>query len=152
MAHSKSKEVAYNSFVIEKKTQKESARLAGVTPKTMSGWVEKYKWKVRRDALLRSKETGLENLSQLITQYTNKLLELERDPEADPKEKFNLTNQIAALSKTKNDFEKSHKIPFDVYVSISDKIMSALVVSMPNSKNEILDFFEKHISELATNY
>lgn len=149
MAHSKSKEVAYDNYVVQRKTQKESARLAGITTKTMNDWVKKHKWKERRDALLSSAEQGLENLTLILNLKTERLLELERDPESDPKEKFNLSNEIIGLRKSKNEFEKSNKIPYEVYVSVADKIMSNLLIALPEKKTQILDFFETHLTEEA---
>lgn len=149
MAHKKSREVAYDSFVVQRRTQKESARLAGITPKTMSDWVTKYKWKERRDALLSSAEQGLENLTLILNLKTERLLELERDPKSDPKEKFNLSNEIIGLRKSKNEFEKKNKIPYEVFVTVSDKIMSNILIAIPEKKTQILDFFENLLIEEA---
>jgi hypothetical protein len=152
MAHKQSKIIAYDNFVVKRKTQKESARLAKITTKTMGDWVKLHKWKERRDALMSSKENGLENLMLILNLKTEKLLELERDPKSDPTERFNLTNEIAGIRKTKNEFEKANIVPFETYVTVADGLMSGIIKMFPKQKIELLDFFEEHISEVAQKY
>lgn len=142
----------YEYYVIQKKTAKESARLCRTTEKTFGNWVKKFNWKNRRDALLTSEENGLENLLELLDLYTEKLLELERDPTSDTKEKFLLTNQLANLRKLKADFEKDNKIPYTTYVNVADGLMTKLVKNFPKQKEELLDWFEEYLTELGTKY
>ncbi len=152
MAKDLEKKNAYEFYVVQRKTAKESARLARVTEKTMGTWIKTHNWKERRNALMSSSKSGLENICELIEIYSENLLDMERDSNADPKEKLNLVNSIAALRKTKNEFEKNHKVPLDVYIVVADRIMSELVTKHPKQKDQFLDFFEEHLTEVSQKY
>jgi len=145
MAKEIERQAAYEFYVKQQKSAKETARLVRVTQKTIGGWVKKHKWKERRDVFLRSTEKGLYNLELLIEEYSTKLREMERDPDSSPDERFKLIQSIRNLSKTKDDFQKDNKPNFGNIVTISDEIMSGLIDKIPSHKTEILDFFEGYI-------
>jgi hypothetical protein len=152
MAKDSERESASELYIQHKKTAKEISILLKVSEKTVGKWVSKGKWKDRRDALMSSQKSGLENISKLIDLYSAQLLEMERDTDADPKEKFNKANSIAALRKTKTEFESNSKIPYATYIIVADSLMSDMVKKLPTLKADILDFFEEHLIEVSTKY
>lgn len=149
MAKEIEKEAAYDFYVRNQKTAKETARLVKVTEKTVGNWIKKYKWKKRRDAFLSSTEKGLENLEILIEEYSSKLREMERDPDSSADERFKLIQSIRNLSKTKDDFTKNNQPGFSQIALIADEILSGLVSAIPDRKGAILDYFEEYIIKKA---
>lgn len=54
MAKIREQKLAEDLYINGKKTAKDIALLVGVSEKTIGDWVEKHKWKDRRNALLSS--------------------------------------------------------------------------------------------------
>jgi len=82
MAKIREQKLAEDLYIKGKRTAKDIAQLVGVSEKTVGDWVEKFKWKERRNALLGSAQNGLLNINNLIDAYAEKLVEMENDPEA----------------------------------------------------------------------
>lgn len=153
MAKIREQKLAEDQYINGKKTAKEIAALVGVTEKTIGDWVEKFKWKDRRNALLSSKEKGLTNLNQLIDMYSEKLIAIENEDFPDPKEQWRLSTALANANKSKNSFEKDNKIPYNTYVNVMDLIMSDMLIKVnPKHHLVIMEFFENHTNELALKY
>ncbi|MCH4824289.1 hypothetical protein ML462_14025 [Gramella lutea] len=161
MAKDKERRLAEELYVKQRKTAKECAKLVGVTEKTMGDWVDKYGWKERRAAAMSSLKSGMENINELINIYTERAIAIERDNvdhlEPDQKkdlvkEKVGLIDAIAKLNKTKENFEKEHRIPYNVYINVTEQIMSAMLEKHPKLRTEVLDFFEEHINQIALKY
>jgi hypothetical protein len=153
MAKIREQKLAEDQYINGKKTAKEIAALVGVTEKTIGDWVEKFKWKDRRNALLSSTKNGLQNINNLIDIYAEKLVEMESDADANNADKIKLVDAIAKLNKTKDGFEKEHRIPYNTYINVMDLIMSDMIAKVnPKIHLEILEFFENHTNELALKY
>lgn len=153
MAKIREQKLAEDLYIKGKKTAKEAAQLVGVTEKTMGDWIEKFKWKERRNALLGSQQNGLQNINSLIDSYAERLIEMENDPEAKQDQKTKLVDAIAKLNKTKDGFEKEHRIPYNTYINVLDLIMSDMLSKVaPNFHLVLLEFFENHTNELALKY
>lgn len=69
--------VAYKYVVEEGKTQKEAARILGVTEKAMSDWATAGGWKDMRKSRQSSTETACENVRHIINLLSDKRLQLE---------------------------------------------------------------------------
>lgn len=153
MAKIREQKLAEDLFINGKKTAKDIATLVGVSEKTVGDWVEKFKWKDRRNALLSSAKNGLENLNQLIDTYAEKLIELENKNEPDVKERARLIDALAKANKAKDSFEKDNKIPYNTYINVMDSIMSDMLKKVPTKHHlAIIEFFEDHTNELALKY
>ncbi|RTY80689.1 hypothetical protein EKL97_10515 [Flavobacterium sp. LS1P28] len=153
MAKIREQKLAEDLYIKGKRTAKDIAQLVGVSEKTVGDWVEKFKWKERRNALLGSAQNGLLNINNLIDAYAEKLVEMENDPEAKQDQKTKLVDAIAKLNKTKDGFEKEHRIPYNTYINVMDLIMSDMIAKIePKHHLVLLEFFENHTNELALKY
>lgn len=168
MAKDKERRLAEELFVKQRKSQREVAKLVGVTEKTIGKWVEEYGWKERRSAAMSNLKSGIENINQLINIYTERAIQIESEDEnlsdldekqlaeykkERAKEKISLVDAIAKLNKTKENFEKDHRIPYNVYINVTEQIMGAMLEKVPNKmRPDILDFFEDHINSIALNH
>lgn len=153
MAKDRERRLAEELYVKQRKTAKQIAELLGLTEKTVGVWVDKFGWKDRRNALMSSMGSGLDNINQLIDSYAEKLIEMESDVKIDSKEKFKLVDAMAKLNKTKENFEKQHRIPYNVYVNVTETIMQEMLQKMkPTHHEAVLTFFEDHVNQLALKY
>ena len=163
MAKDKERRLAEELYVKQRKTAKETAKLVNVTEKTIGKWVDQFGWKERRSANLSSLKSGIDNINALINIYAERAISLENDTEDfsekaelkknRAKEKVSLIDAIAKLNKTKENFEKENRIPYNVYINVTEQIMAAQLEKMPGKmKAEILDFFEDHINSIALKY
>lgn len=153
MAKIREQKLAEDLYIKGKRTAKDIAQLVGVSEKTVGDWVEKFKWKDRRNALLSSLQNGQSNINNLIDSYSEKLVEMENDPEATQEQKTKLVDALAKLNKTKDGFEKEYRIPYNTYVNVMDLIMSDMLVKVhPKHHIAIMEFFENHTNELALKY
>ena len=153
MAKIREQKLAEDLYIKGKRTAKDIAQLVGVSEKTVGDWVEKFKWKERRNALLGSAQNGLLNINNLIDAYAEKLVEMENDPEAKQDQKTKLVDAIAKLNKTKDGFEKEHRIPYNTYINVMDLIMSDMIAKIDAKHHLVLlEFFENHTNELALKY
>ena len=153
MAKIREQKLAEDLYIKGKRTAKDIATLVGVTEKTVGDWIDKYKWKYRRNALLGSQQNGLQNINSLIDMYAESLVAMENDPEAKQDQKTKLVDAIAKLNKTKDGFEKDHRIPYNTYVNVMDLIMSDMLSKIePKHHLAVMEFFENHTNELALKY
>lgn len=168
MAKEKERRLAEQLYVKQRKTAKEVAKLVNVTGKTLGKWVEQYGWKDRRNADMASLKSGIENINALINIYAERAIKLEdedddfsdltakelREAKKDrAKEKVGIIDAIAKLNKTKDNFEKDHRIPYNVYINVTEQIMAAQLLKLtPKLQGEVLDFFEDHINSIALKY
>jgi len=168
MAKDKERRLAEELYIRQKKTAREVANLVGVTEKTLGDWVKKFGWAERRSSAMSSIKSGTENINALINIYTDRAIQMEADEEdlsgytekelADfrrdkAKEKVSLIDSIAKLNKTKENFEKEHRIPYNVYINVTEQIMGEMLAKMPGkAQGAILDFFENHINDIALKY
>jgi hypothetical protein len=125
------------------------AEAVGVTEKTVGNWVEKHNWKEQRDALFNSPDMVVKNLKELIGTITEKRMELERDPNADPKEKYRLSNEVANYTKALEAANKNANIPLSTYVAVMERIFRALQAQHPDKYVALIEFQENHLNEVA---
>ena len=153
MAKIREQKLAEDLYIKGKKTAKDIAQLVGVSEKTVGDWVEKFKWKERRNALLGSQQNGLQNINSLIDMYAENLVTMENDPNATQEHKTKLVDAIAKLNKTKDGFEKEHRIPYNTYINVMDLIMSDMLSKVETKHHlALLELFENHTNELALKY
>lgn len=168
MAKEKERRLAEQLYVKQRKNAKETAKLVHVAEKTVGSWVEKYGWKERRNADMASLKSGIENINQLINIYAERAIRIENenpdhgtmtakeiaDAKRDEvKEKVSIVDAIAKLNKAKDNFEKEHRIPYNVYINVTEQIMAAQLEKLsPKTHGEVLDFFEEHINSIALKY
>lgn len=153
MAKLREQKLAEDLYIKGKKTNKEIAELVGVSEKTIGDWVEKFKWKDRRNAQLASTNNGITNLKALVDLYAQKLIDLENNEEGDIKERARLTDALSKANKTLESFEKDNKIPYATYINVMELVMTDMLLKVPEKHHlAILDFFENHTNDLALKY
>lgn len=161
MAKDSARRRAEEMFIKDGKTQKYISETLKVTPKTVGNWVQKYKWKDRRAAHMTSIGSAQENMAKLAAVYTEKLYNLSQEDPGDDieererisKEEVRLGDLLAKLNKYRESFEKEHRIPYNVYINVTEQIMAAQLDTVPKEMHEeLLDFFEDHITNAALNY
>lgn len=153
MAKLREQKLAEDLYIKGKKTAKDIAELVGVTEKTVGDWVEKFKWKDRRNALIGSLDNGLQNINKLIDVYAEKLIEMENNPDSSDNDKIKIVDAISKLNKTKDGFEKENRIPYNTYINVMELIMSEMLSKIDAKHHlSVLEFFENHTNELALKY
>lgn len=158
MAKDRERRLAEELYVKQRKTAKEVAKLVKVTEKTVGRWVDDFGWKERRNAAMGSLKSGIDNINELINIYAERAIKLESEPDTEDKkdrvkEKVSLVDSIAKLNKAKENFEKEYRIPYNVYINVTEQIMAAQLEKLsPKTHPEVLDFFEDHINSIALKY
>ena len=163
MAKTRERKIAYEMYVNQNKTAKETARLVGVAEKTMSDWVNanNERWKKEREArnMAPSKRTG--NIEQIISDLANKRIELGRqltNAEADGdtekatetrKEISKIDDAVSKWNKTLRDINKENKVSLAVYLEVMQSIFDALQSQNTKLFMQTLEFQEQHIHDIS---
>lgn len=141
--------LAHTLYVKERKSAKECAQMVGVTERTIGEWVSKYNWKEQRDALVNAPDSLVKNLKELISSLTEKRIELEQDPEATPKEKARLADEVAKYTKALEAAKKENEIPLHTYVHVMERVFKAIQIKHPKLYQKLIDFQEEHLNEVS---
>ena len=166
MAKDREKQVAKKYFVEFYKTQKEIAEDLGVTEKTVGKWVNDGNWKVERDARINSKQNQAMNLKSLISELTDKALDIlekikiieakgihatseEKDLLIEhKKESSRISQEVAMYNKTLTQFQ-SDKLPLGLYIEVMEDIFKELQLFDKNIYMKTLDFQRSHLQTTA---
>ena len=161
MAKDKERKLAEELYIKEKKTAKYIAKVLKLSERTVGKWVEKYNWKSRRNALLGSAKSAEENMVKLGNIYAERLLALSQENPGDDieererisKEEMRIGDLLAKLNKYRESFEKDNRIPYAVYINVTEQVMADMLNKMPQKlMPDILDFFETHINNVSLKY
>ena len=162
MAKDKEKNTARILFVEQGKTQKECARLVGVTEKTLSDWVEKFGWKGERNARMASPVKRMENIKAIITTLSDERIELTRQvkmAEIDNNLELitSLRGQISKIDDAVAKWNKAlititgeNKITLAVYIDVMEKVFDALRVYDLKLFMETIKFQEQHLHKITS--
>ena len=161
MAKERERRTAHILYVEQKKTAKEVAELVGVSEKTLSDWVSKFKWKTERDARSTSPTQRINNIESIIAGLAEERIELSRRlPESEKtgnkeevdeirKQISKLDDAVSKWNKTLRDINKESKIPLSTYLEVMQSIFEALQHYNPKLFMQTLDFQEKHIHDAS---
>jgi transposase len=136
------KEHARLLFVREKLSQKETALRSGVSEKTLSKWVEQYKWKSERAALTITKENQLVMMYAALNQLNEHIAEreeLQGKRFASASEADTIMKYAAAIKKLENDCGVSEIIA--VFMEFS----SWLRTFNPKAAKETVELFDAFV-------
>lgn len=157
--YTKLKHSAYELVVQQGKTQKEAAKLLGVTEKTMSDWAVEGDWRELRKTRQSAASTARENILQIISLLSEKRLSLEYEindaVSAGDKEGELLLR--AAASRISNDLaynnkalgelnkDKGSHATLGILVDVFDDIFSALREYDPKLFDKTIDFQTQYL-------
>lgn len=161
MAKERERRTAHILYVEQKKTAKEVAELVGVSEKTLSDWVVKFKWKTERDARNTSPYKRIENIENIITDLAEERIVLGRQLIVAEKEgnkelvdetRKNISkidDAVSKWNKTLRDINKEARIPLSTYLEVMQTIFEALQHYNPKLYMQSLEFQEKHIHQVS---
>lgn len=161
MAKDRERALAQRMYVEQGKEQKEIAHLLGITEKTISSWVTKYRWKSQREAHLNSSRERLENIRRVVSDITEDRLRLKKearelkssgDEEAlreIHKQIVSLDDAISKWNKALAGFEKENRITLSMYLEVMDAIFDALSRHDRDLYMKTLDFQQEHVEAVS---
>mgnify|MGYP000855189083 CR=1 FL=1 len=161
MAKERERKLARILYVEQKKSAKETAEMVGVSEKTLSDWVARYKWKTERDARNTSPTQRINNIENIISSLADERIELgrrlsESEKEGNRQEVDDIRRQISKLddavskwNKTLRDINKESRIPLSTYLEVMQSIFDALQAYDPKLYMQTLNFQEKHIHVIS---
>jgi len=160
MAKEKEKRIAKELY-LGGKSQKEIAKIVGVQEKTISIWVNKFGWKVLRDAQLSKADNNIDNIKKIISDIADETfaVNLKINKETDPEERKELrkyrnklADEAAKWNKALENLDKQNKISFAIYLQVFEDIFNALRQNDQKLFLKTLDFQEEHIQQKAIQY
>ena len=160
MAKEKEKRIAKELY-LGGKSQKEIAKIVGVQEKTISIWVNKFGWKVLRDAQLSKADNNIDNIKKIISDIADETfaVNLKINKETDPEERKELrkyrnqlADEAAKWNKALENLDKQNKISFAIYLQVFEDIFTALRQNDQKLFLKTLDFQEEHIQQKAIQY
>lgn len=164
MAKERERRTAHILYVEQKKTAKEVSDLVGVSEKTLSDWVIKFKWKTERNARNTSPTQRIANIENIIAGLAEERIELSRhlsesekagnkeDVDEIRKQISKLDDAVSKWNKTLRDINKESKIPLSTYLEVMQSIFEALQHYDAKIFMQTLDFQEKHIHDASLKY
>lgn len=161
MAKERERRLAHILYVDQKKTAKEVAEMVGVSEKTLSDWVAKFKWKTERDARNTSPGKRIANIESIISgladeriELSSRLIESEKDADKEGvneirKQISKLDDAVSKWNKTLRDINKDARIPLATYLDVMQSIFDALQAYDPKLYMQTLSFQESHIHTVS---
>ncbi|HCY81532.1 MAG TPA: hypothetical protein DHV22_08010 [Xanthomarina gelatinilytica] len=166
MAKDRERQVAKKYFVEFYKSQKEIAEDLNVSEKTVGKWVAEGNWKAERDARINSTQNQAANLKSLISELTEKALELHEkikiieakglqasSEEKDlliqhKKEATRISQEVAMYNKTLTQFQ-TNKLPLGLYIEVMEDVFKELQNYDKDLFLKTLDFQRNHLQTIA---
>lgn len=142
-------------------TQKEAARKAGVSEKTVGVWVKRFGWKKKQETYFNKTKSRTERVKELISKLTERNLEIfseikeaEKENNNDKivelrKESNKLSQEVAMQSKLLQQIDKESRITLGVYMEVMESIFRHMQVLDAVLHKKTLDFQEQHLNEMA---
>lgn len=161
MAKKKEQELAMRYFVDFFKSQKEIAEDLGVTEKTVSAWVTKFKWKEQRDAKMNNSTNRAENIKKVIAELTDSTLDiLEQIKIAEAsgdrpevlrlkKETTRIAQEVGMYQKALEKMDKEFKTSLSTYLEVTEDIFQALANYDKSLYLKTIEFQRIHIQSIA---
>jgi hypothetical protein len=169
MAKEREKKLAFEYYVNQKKTAKDTALQVGVTEKTIGEWIRKSNWKKIQEARVNSKEEQLDNIREVISILTNDRIAIQKEidqinetilPLDEKKESImelrkqaaSVSDEISKWNKTLENIDKENRISISVYLEVMEDIFNNLKENEPSLYTQTLDFQERHLQHISTKY
>lgn len=150
MAKPQQRKLARVLFVEQGKNRKEIAEELSVREKTVGDWVKEGNWESLRTQRLTSRDSAISNLQQLIATLSEKRLDMERDPKADPSEKARLTDELSKQSKALSELREEGEVTLSARVVVMQWVFTELEKRQPKVFAQLLDFQEELLEQAAT--
>lgn len=155
--YQKLKYSAYEYIVIQGKTQKETAKLLGISEQTLSEWSRESNWKDQRKARQQSTRTESDNIRQIIRlnserrliieteiadaiKDNNKKLESELRAEAN-----RLSDNTAKWAKTLREMDKNNKYSLGELINMMDDLFNDMRLNDPELFEKTINFQQYYI-------
>lgn len=151
MAKANEKRLAKIYYINQGKTAKEISELLSITEKTISNWINNStpNWKDLRNAKMVEKDMLEKDFRELINTLVEQRIEINKDEEADPKDKYKITMEIAMLRSEYQKIVKSDSVSLEKYLWVMEQIFNAIQQEHPEIFLKLIDFQERHINEIA---
>ncbi|MDR1155287.1 MAG: hypothetical protein LBL04_11320 [Bacteroidales bacterium] len=143
---------AYEYVVVQDCTQVQTAKILGVSEKTLSDWARDGGWRELRKARQSAVSTANSNLKNIISLLSEQRLKIEqeiheaqnaedRGSELELRRKANLiSDDLSKLNKTLRDNDKSGGITLGIYIDIMDDIFNNLRIFNMDLYEQTLEF------------
>lgn len=162
MAKDSERQIA-KALYFQGKPQNHIAEMVNVTEKTVSKWVEKYNWKVERDARLNGGKDRIENLRRLIGRLTDERIKIMDDAEAGnytkdetaadlEKKGIRLADEISKWTKALEQLDSENRISLSTHIEVMDSIFGAVQDYNPALYSKTIEFQEEYLATLSTRY
>ena len=151
MAKDQERKIAKVMYAEQGKTAKEIAERFNLSENTVGNWVNANdgEWKKLRNAYETMPDQLITSLKELLNALVERRLELQRDVDADPKEKVNISDEISKVSKSLEAAQKDSRISLSTYLKVMESVFNALQQKHPKIYIQLLDFQEEHINAIA---
>lgn len=155
--------LAYNYYVEQGKTAKDTATQIGLSESTVLKWVNANNWKEARNAIFLSSDKQTSNIKEILNDLAEARIELSRNLKEtnDTKEKTRIRAEMASLddgaskwNKVLSQVNKENKISLPVYLTVCQEVFDDLRSKHPKIYELIFkaDFEAQHILLAAQKY
>ncbi len=153
--------IARQLFVKQHKSQKEIARLTGVTEQTVCAWVKKFNWKEERDAHLNGSAQTVKDIRKVLSDLAQRRIELgklqekaAKDEDTETLRKLNksaaaISDETSKWNKTLQQLEGRNHLPLSLYIEIVTDIFNAMMKEDEALHFKTIDFQERHLQEVC---
>lgn len=156
MGKDKEKQLARVLYIDQGKTAKEVARIVEVTEKTVGTWVEAENWKVIRDAKANSPDMMILNIKDLLKSLAEERMTIDSDTKLDEqaksKRKAHIADEVSKWTKALDSAQNERQIPLATYLRVMESVFDAIRDEQPKLYLQLVDFQEKHIHKVASQY
>jgi len=162
MAKEAERKTARILYVYQGRDGKEIASLVGVSEKTISDWVNKFKWKAARTANVTGRDNRIENIKQIIDGFAQNKLELQDKLNELVKSKGNkdeiselrqelarIDSGVANWNKTLETVDKESKVSLSSYLYVMEKVFNALRTFDTKTYLRTVAFQEHHVIDVS---
>jgi len=163
MANTKKKErqLAYLYYVEHGLSGKECARKAGVTQKTVSAWVARYRWKEERNARILSLNQRIEHMREVLgglaeesVMLTRQLREASKRGDRGAANDLRLalasiSDQASKWTKSLDTIQTKERVSLSVYLTVMDELFRAIHARHPDIYHQLIDFQEDLVHRKA---
>lgn len=169
MAKEREKKLAFEYYVNQKKTAKDTALQVGVAEKTVGDWIKKGNWKKLQQARVNSKVEQLDNIREVISILTNDRIAIQKEIDQINetilpldqkknsimelrKQAASVSDEISKWNKTLENIDKENRISISIYLEVMEDIFNNLKENEPSLYTQTLNFQESHIQHISTKY
>lgn len=161
MAKDRERKLAESLYVDKGCTAREVALKVDVTEATVCGWVGKYGWRARREAVSIAPASRFENIRQVVSDLAEERREHKRNLDnalqigdeaaaADIRKIIaRLDDGVAKWNKALESARDEAQISLSIYLEVMERIFNALRENNEKVYLQTLEFQEQHIVEVS---